>query len=32
MLLIGSIYPAISLVVLTRPRVKAACLPQEPEW
>jgi hypothetical protein len=30
LLIFGSIYPAISLVVLTRPGVKAACLPEEP--
>lgn len=32
MLILGAIYPAISLVVLTRPGVKVACLPQEPAW
>ena len=32
LLVLGSIYPTTALVVLTRPGVKAACLPKEPSW
>jgi hypothetical protein len=32
MIILGAVYPIIVLMLLTRPRVKAACLPAPPAW